>query len=68
MHMNGEEKNIEMQGPFHSIRRQPGSFPTDNEPKRNDEFQSMASRWDTQQSFVAEYRTIPNRKQTDKAA
>ena len=36
--MNGEEKNIEMQGPFRRIRRQPGSFLTDNEPKRNDGF------------------------------
>ena len=36
VYMNGEEKNIEMQGPFCRIRRQSGSFPTDNEPKRND--------------------------------
>ena len=36
VYMNGEETNIEMQGPFCRIRRQSGSFPTDNEPKRND--------------------------------
>lgn len=44
VYMNGEEKNIEMQGPFCRIRRQTGSFPTDNEPKRDDRLQSIARR------------------------